>query len=390
MTSGTAALLGFIVGFGLGAVVAGWYGRRQTAGLAMLFRGIAAEVTASTRAAFVDECRGLAAQQAEGAGAVVKALVDPVREQLEHLRRSAAANTARTSQEVGRLAEETGRLQQVLGNARMRGAWGEQHLRNAIEAAGVARHVDFTEQTTTGGEARLRPDVVVSVPGGANVVIDAKTPLDSYRRAVESASAEERKGALEAHAAALRAHAKELGRRDYSRYWRDSPGFVLMYVPTDPMLDAAMDVDGELWQWAWTEHKVLITTPGLLIAFLRTVAMAWERQDVQRNADRILETAGELHARLARLGNDLDAMGKGLAKAVRSFNDGVGAYRSRVMVSAGRLADLGAAGAAATGLKPPAPVDVEAREVSAATSRDGGGRLRSVPSGERPGKATAG
>ena len=390
MTSGTAALLGFIVGFGLGAVVAGWYARQQTAGFAMLFKGIAAEVTATTRAAFVDECRGLAAQQAEGAGAVVKALVEPVHEQLEHLRRSAAVSSARTSQEVGRLAEETGRLQRVLGNARMRGAWGEQHLRNAIEAAGVSRHVDFTEQTTTEGEARLRPDVVVSVPGGASVVIDAKTPLDAYRRAVEAASAAERQEALEAHAAALRAHAKALGRRDYSRYWRDSPGFVLMYVPTDPMLDAAVDVDGELWQRAWTEHRVLVTTPGLLIAFLRTVAMAWERQDVQRNADEILKTARELHARLDRLGNDLDAMGKGLAKAVRSFNDGVGAYRSRVMVSAGRLADLGAGGGAAAGLKSPDPVDVEAREVSAAKSRDGGGRLRSVPSGERPGKATAG
>ena len=197
------------------------------------------------------------------------------------------ASSARTSQEVERLAEETGRLQRVLGNAKMRGAWGEQHLRNAIEAAGVSRHVDFVEQATAGGEIRVRPDAVVSVPGGAKVVIDAKTPLDSYRRAVEGVTAGERKRALEEHAAALRAHAKELGRRDYSRYWPDSPGFVLMYVPTDPMLDAAVDVDGELWQRAWADHRVLITTPGLLIAFLRTVAMAWERQDVQRNADDI-------------------------------------------------------------------------------------------------------
>lgn len=382
MTSGTAALLGFIVGFGLGGLAAGWYARKQTAGFALLFKGIAAEVTESTRAAFVDECRGLAARQAEGAGVVVKALVDPVREQLEHLRRSAAATSARTSQEVGRLAEETGRLQRVLGNAKMRGAWGEQHLRNAIEAAGISRRVDFLEQATAGGGTRVRPDVVVSVPGGANVVIDAKAPLDAYRRAVEAGSAEERDRELGAHAAALRAHARELGRRDYSRYWRDSPGFVLMYVPTDPMLDAAVDVDGELWQRAWADHRVLITTPGLLIAFLRTVAMAWERQDVQRNADEILKTAGELHARLARLGNDLDAMGRGLAKAVRSFNDGVGAYQSRVMVSAGRLADLGAGGGAAAGLKPPDPVDDEARDVPAPASRDAVGRLRSVQSAE--------
>ena len=376
MTSGTAGLLGFIVGLVAGGLVATWYGRKQAAGFALLFKGIAAEVTESTRAAFVDECRGLAAQQAEGAGAVVKALVEPVREQLEHLRRSAAASSARTSQEVGRLAEETGRLQRVLGNARMRGAWGEQHLRNAIEAAGVTRHVDFGEQVAA-GEERLRPDAVVSVPGGASVVIDAKAPLDAYRRAVEAPTATARRHAVEAHAAALRAHAKELGRRDYAQYWRGSPGFVLMYVPTDPMLDAAVDVDGELWQRAWTEHKVLVTTPGLLIAFLRTVALAWERHDVQRNADDILEVAGELHARLARLGNSLDAMGKGLAKAVRSFNEGVGAYQSRVMVSARRLADLGA-GAAAKPKRPDA-VDVEARPVSVAGAADGagdGGRRR--------------
>ena len=368
MTSGTAALLGLIVGFVLGAVVANRYVRKQTAGLAVLFKGIAAEVTESTRTAFVDECRGLVAQQSEGAGAVVKALVEPIREQLERLHRSAAASSARTSQEVERLAEETGRLQRVLGNAKMRGAWGEQHLRNAIEAAGVSRHVDFVEQATAGG---VRPDAVVSVPGGAKVVIDAKTPLDSYRRAVEGVNPGERKRALEEHAAALRAHAKELGRRDYSRYWPDSPGFVLMYVPTDPMLDAAVDVDGELWQRAWADHRVLITTPGLLIAFLRTVAMAWERQDVQRNADDILQIAGELHARLARLGNNLDAMGKGLGKAVRSFNDGVGAYQSRVMVSAARLADLGAGAGAAAKLKRPDAVDVEARQVAVPEPRDG-------------------
>ena len=375
MTIGTAGLLGFIVGFFAGGIVAAWYARRQTAGFALLFKGIAAEVTESTRAAFVDECRGLAAQQAEGAGAVVRALVDPVREQLERLHRSAAASSARTTQEVGRLAEETGRLQRVLGNARMRGAWGEQHLRNAIEAAGVTRHVDYEEQVTAGGDERLRPDAVVSVPGGASVVIDAKAPLDAYRRAVEAPTPTARRHALEAHAAALRAHAKELGRRDYARYWRGSPGFVLMYVPTDPMLDAAVDVDDALWQRAWTEHRVLVTTPGLLIAFLRTVALAWERHDVQQNADDILQVAGELHARLARLGNSLDAMGKGLGKAVRSFNEGVGAYQSRVMVSAARLADLGAGAA----VKPKAPdgVDVEARAVSVrepAAGGDDGGR----------------
>ena len=369
MTSGTAALLGLMVGFVLGAVAANVYVRKQTAGFATLFKGIAAEVTESNRTAFVDECRGLVAQQSEGAGAVVKALVDPIREQLDRLHRSAAASSARTSQEVERLAEETGRLQRVLGNAKMRGAWGEQHLRNAVEAAGLSRHVDFVEQAAAGRGIQVRPDAVVSVPGGAKVVIDAKTPLDAYRRAVEGATPAERKGALEEHAAALRAHAKELGRRDYSRYWPDSPGFVLMYVPTDPMLDAAVDVDGDLWQRAWTDHRVLITTPGLLVAFLRTVAMAWERQDVQRNADDILQIAGELHARLARLGNNLDAMGKGLGKAVRSFNDGVGAYRSRVMVSAARLSDLGA-GAAAK-LKPPGAVDVEARQVAVPEPRGG-------------------
>ena len=357
MTIATAILLGFVVGFALGGIVATWHARKQTAEFALLFKGIAAEVTESTRAAFVDECRGLAAQQAQGAGAVVKALVDPVREQLERLQRSAAANSARTSQE--------------LGNAKMRGSWGEHHLRNAVEAAGVTRHVDFGEQVTAVGEERLRPDAVVSVPGGANVVIDAKAPLEAYRRAVEAPTAAARQHALEAHAAALRGHARELGRRDYARYWRGSPGFVLMYVPTDPMLDAAVDADGELWQRAWAEHRVLVTTPGLLIAFLRTVALAWERHDVQRNADDILEVAGELHARLARLGNSLDAMGKGLAKAVRSFNEGVGAYQSRVMVSAGRLAELGAGAAAKP--KRPDTVDVEARPVSLPEPADGGG-----------------
>ena len=315
------------------------------------FKEIAAEVSQATRDTFMKEFRDLTTEQTKTAGKTVAELVEPMRERLQELHehvdkadKARVKDTATVSRSVDQLVSETSGLRQILRDSKMRGAWGEQHLRNVIEAAGMSRHIDYVEQATVGDlgvEGRLRPDVVVKVPGGANVVIDAKTPFAAYDRAVQASDETEQRQALAEHAAALSERAKELGARDYGRWVSGSPDFVLMYVPTDPMLDVAMDADGDVWQNAWHQHRVLIATPGLLIAFLRTVALAWQRQDIAQNAEKVANLGNELYARLATYVEHVDKMGRGLRSAVGAYNDSVGSFERMVLPQARRFRDLG-------------------------------------------------
>lgn len=315
------------------------------------FKEIAAEVSQSTRDTFMKEFRDLTSEQTKTAGKTVKELVEPMRERLrelqEHVNQADKArveDTAKVSRSVDQLVSETSGLRQILRDSKMRGAWGEQHLRNVIEAAGMSRHIDYIEQATVGelgAEGRLRPDVVVKVPGGASVVIDAKTPFAAYDRAVQTSDEAEQQQALAEHAAALSERAKELGDRDYGRWVSGSPDFVLMYVPTDPMLDVAMDADSDVWQNAWHRHRVLIATPGLLIAFLRTVALAWQRQDIARNAEKVAQLGNDLYSRLSTYVEHVDKMGRGLRSAVGAYNDSVGSFERMVLPQARRFRELG-------------------------------------------------
>ncbi|WP_420608493.1 DNA recombination protein RmuC [Candidatus Poriferisodalis sp.] len=355
---------------------------KQQAEIENRFKEIAAQVSETTRDAFMKEFRDLSTEQTKTAGKTVKELVEPMRERLaelqEHVDKANKArveDTAKVSQSVDQLVSETSGLRQILRDSKMRGAWGEQHLRNVIEAAGMSRHIDYIEQATVGelgAEGRLRPDVVVKVPGGASVVIDAKTPFAAYDRAVQSADEAEQQRALAEHAAALIERAKELGDRDYGRWVSGSPDFVLMYVPTDPMLDVAMDVDSDVWQNAWHRHRVLIATPGLLIAFLRTVALAWQRQDIARNAETVAKLGNDLYSRLSTYLEHVDKMGRGLRSAVGAYNDSVGSLQSRVLPQAKRFRDLGSV----TGgdeLDEPNPIELDVRAVTAAELEPGQG-----------------
>lgn len=353
---------------------------KQQAEIEGRFKEIAAQVSETTRDAFMKEFRDLSAEQTKTAGKTVSELVKPMRERLQELQehvskadKARVEDTAKVSQSVDQLVSETSGLRQILRDSKMRGAWGEQHLRNVIEAAGMSRHIDYIEQATVGelgAEGRLRPDVVVKVPGGASVVIDAKTPFSAYDRAVQTSDETEQQQALVEHAAALSERAKELGDRDYGRWVSGSPDFVLMYVPTDPMLDVAMDVDSDVWQNAWHRHRVLIATPGLLIAFLRTVALAWQRQDIARNAEAVAKLGNDLYSRLSTYVEHVDKMGRGLRSAVGAYNDSVGSLQSRVLPQAKRFRDLGSV----TGgdeLDEPNPVELDVRAVTAAELEPG-------------------
>ena len=185
-----------------------------------------------------------------------------------------------------------------------------------------------------------------------------------YDQALRSDDEQEQARLLTEHAAALAGHAKVLAGRDYAQWVEGSPDFVMMYVPTDPMLDAAINAQPAIWQDTWQRHRVLIATPGLLIAFLRTVALAWRQQEVQRNAHEIAETAREMYGRLRTYSGHVDKMGRGLRQAVEAYNDGVGSFQSRVLVQARRFEDLSATGEAKQ-IGDPGPVEQAVRRIDA-------------------------
>ena len=322
------------------------------------FKGLASEVLKSSTEEFRKQAaeqfkqhQALADKDLKARETAVENLVKPVRESLNELRKhvdksneARSADTAKVSDGVQKLIAETSGLRKILHNPQLRGEWGEQHLRNVLDAAGMSKHVDYLEQAhLTGDGAGLRPDVVVQIPGGAKVVIDAKTPFDRYNAAMRSDDEQEQNKLFKEHAAALVGHAKALADRDYAQWIEGSPDFVMMYVPTDPMLDAAINTDPTIWQDTWERYRVLIATPGLLIAFLRTVALAWRQQDIQKNAQEIAKAAGTLYSRLRTYASHVDKMGRGLRTAVGAYNEGVGSFQARVLVQARLFEDLSGA-----------------------------------------------
>jgi len=312
------------------------------------FKGIASSVTQSTREDFIKEFRDLSKQQSEVSQEAVGNLVKPVRERLAELQRYVdesdkrrASDYAQVSGGVERLLEETSGLRRILHDPGKRGEWGEQHLRNVMHAAGMTDHVDFIEQqqfATESGSAQ--PDVVVHIPGGVQVVVDAKTPFRAYDAAMQTDDEDERARLFADHARDLLGHARALKGRDYSKWVDSSPDFVVMYVPTDPMLDVAIDANSGVWQEAWERHRVLIATPGLLIAFLRTVALAWQQQAIQQNAQDIADSARELYDRLGTYTGHIVRMGSQLGTVVDTYNKSVGSFQSRVLPQARRIEEL--------------------------------------------------
>ena len=343
------------------------------------FKGMAAEVLHANSEAFLKQAKDqitsqskLSESELQKRQQAIEALVRPVRENLDkferrvneiEVKRQGAYEGLKT--EVGLLREVTGNLGEALRSSQIRGHWGEQQLRNVLELSGMREHIDFLEQlTVTTGDSTGRPDAVVRVPGGAQVVIDAKTPLDSYLEAHNAGDDQQRQQELlQSHAGSLMGHARTLGGRNYDAAVAGSPDFVVMFVPADPILDSAMDVQPTLWQEAWEKHQVLIATPGLLLAFLKTVALAWKEQSLQENARQIADASKELYDRLRIYLDHVAKMGRGLEQAVNSYNAGIGSLDSRVLPQARRLEELDAA--TAKKIAAPSPVEGVARQLAA-------------------------
>jgi DNA recombination protein RmuC len=236
------------------------------------------------------------------------------------------------------LGAQTRTLAGALRSPTVRGRWGELQLQRAVELAGMAEHCDFDTQVITADG--LRPDLVVTLPGDRRIPVDAKVPLDAFLEAADCSDERRRGQLLAQHARSLRQHVDKLSAKAYWRSLEPSPEFVVLFVPGDALLDAALRADPSLTDHAFG-RQVVIATPSTLIALLRTVAFTWRQERLSASAEQIHALGRELHTRLRSMTSHLDAVGRGLGRAVDSYNTAIGAMETRVLVSARRFADLG-------------------------------------------------
>jgi DNA recombination protein RmuC len=261
------------------------------------------------------------------------------------------------------LRQQTASLANSLRSPVARGRWGEVQLRRVVEMTGMLAHCDFVEQTAAGGDTRLRPDMIVRLPGGKTVLVDAKAPLEAYLRAVDAANDEERRRLLAEHAGAVRAHMRRLGAKEYWAQSGASPDFVIMFLPGEAFFSAALQSDPELIEFGAAE-KVVPATPTTLIALLRSVQYGWSQERVAANAQAVSDLGRELYKRMNTLAEHVAGIGNGLDRAVRAYNEAVGSLERTVLPQARRFRELGVAPQGVE-IEPLQPVERAARTPAA-------------------------
>jgi DNA recombination protein RmuC len=310
------------------------------------------------------------------------ALVAPIRDTLTQLgstlqdtNRHHTADSARLQtllEQVGltqqTLRLETENLVRALRSPGVRGRWGEVQLKRVVELAGMLEHCDFDEQPTALSDTgRLRPDLTVKLPGGHTIVVDAKTPLEAFLDAQAATDPGVRSGKLADHVRQVREHVTKLGAKGYWDQFASSPDFVILFLPTDAIFLGALEQDAQLIEFG-VKERVLIASPLTLIALLRAAALGWRQERLTINAEEISRLGRELYDRARTFADKFETVGARLDSTVKAYNDAVGSYDTRVMVSMRRFKELGAA----TGddIAPVAPLDSAARPLQAASQQD--------------------
>lgn len=326
------------------------------AALTTQFHQVGTAMLEKAQTAFLERANERFRQSEETSGQNLKGLLAPVHERLtkyeeavrkvEDERRNAfgllEGQIKSMREGTERVSSEAAKLVNALRNApKARGRWGEQQLRNVLESCGLSEHADFqTEVSVKDGEGgRLRPDVIIRVPGGQNLVIDAKVSLNAYQDAFGAVDEGEKALHLAAHAAAMKAHVNGLGSKSYWNQFDDTPDYVVMFVPGEHFLAAALDQDPALWDYAF-DRKVLLATPTNLIAIARTVAAVWRQEKLAGQAREIAGLGKDLYARMVTMGSHIAKVGKGLEGAINGYNSFVGSFESQVLTQARRFETL--------------------------------------------------
>jgi len=324
--------------------------------LSAQFAEVGGKLLETAQKQFLERAHDRFRQSEESAGKNLRALLQPVHERLERYETTVQKVEAERRDAFGllagqieamrtgteRVSAEAAKLVNALRNApKARGRWGEQQLRNVLETCGLSEHCDFATEVSVAGEdgGRLRPDVVVRVPGGQSLVIDAKVSLNDYQDAFGAIDETARATHLAAHAQSIRNHVNALGAKAYWAQFHNAPDYVVMFIPGEHFLTAALEQDAALWDYAF-ERRVLLATPTNLIAIARTVAAVWRQEKLAKEARQIGELGKELYERLAKAAQDLRKVGGGLATAVNNYNNFVSSFENRSLVTARKFRDL--------------------------------------------------
>jgi DNA recombination protein RmuC len=328
-----------------------------------MFKSHAADALRNNNTSFLELAKATLAEFQQGAKGdlekrqlAIDQLVAPVRASLEKVDEKIVALERAREHAYGeirqqftqmsamhkQLADQTGNLVSALRQSHVRGRWGEIQLRRVVEMAGMMLHCDFVEQQgAESDDGRLRPDLIVKLPGGRQIVVDSKAPINAYMEAHEATNDELRKAKIQLHAQQVRRHLDSLAKKSYWEQFQPTPEVVVMFIPGEAFYSAALEADPTLLDSAF-DQSVIIASPASLMALLKAASYGWRQEAIAENAREISQLGQELHSRLGTLAEHFSRIGKGLANATGAYNDAIASFETRVLSSARKFKGLGA------------------------------------------------